>query len=205
MVNKVIDDFTPLASPDGTEQVLVDQGAGVYRTVTVQKIGDSGTPIDDRTAKSTLDGTEVLLLDEGSGTYKKVTVDNLLNSLRRKRTVTLEVVAPATALTTGDGKAYWVVPEEMDGMNLVRAHAHVFTASSSGTPTVQVHNLTQTADMLSTEITIDENELDSKDATTPPVIDAANDDVATGDVLRIDVDVAGTSTAGLHVRLEFQA
>jgi hypothetical protein len=58
--------------------------------------------------------------------------------------------------------------------------------------------------MLSTRITIDANEYDSKDATTAAVIDTSNDDVATGDVIRIDVDVAGTGTKGLNVTLSFQ-
>jgi len=39
---------------------------------------------------------------------------------------------------------------------------------------------------------------------TPPVIDAANDDVATGDLIAVDVDVAGTGTKGLGVILSFQ-
>lgn len=59
-------------------------------------------------------------------------------------------------------------------------------------------------DMLSTPITIDANEYDSKDAATQPVINTANDDLATGDVIRIDVDVAGTGTKGLNVSLSFQ-
>jgi hypothetical protein len=59
--------------------------------------------------------------------------------------------------------------------------------------------------MLSTAITIDATpDLDSKDATTPAVIDGANDDVATGDQLRIDVDVAGTGAKGLIVELQFR-
>ena len=46
--------------------------------------------------------------------------------------------------------------------------------------------------MLSTLLTIDINEWDSKDATAAAVIDTSNDDVNTGDLLRIDIDVAGT-------------
>ena len=109
-----------------------------------------------------------------------------------------------TAVTTGDGKAYITLPSLLDGYNLTEAHAHVDTVSSSGLPTVQIHNLTQTADMLATRITVDENEDDSKDAAAAPVIDTGNDDVADGDVIRIDVDVAGTGTKGLEVRMQFE-
>lgn len=120
------------------------------------------------------------------------------------RIVVIKVIADATALTTGDGKTYFTVPAELNGMDLVSVGAHVYTVSSSGTPTVQIYNLTQSVDMLTTRVTIDANEKDSKDATAAAVIDTANDDVATGDEIRIDVDVAGTGTAGLEVRLGFR-
>lgn len=57
--------------------------------------------------------------------------------------------------------------------------------------------------MLTTRITIDVSENCSYTAAAPPVIDAGNDDVATGDILAIDVDVAGTGTKGLIVILTF--
>jgi hypothetical protein len=57
--------------------------------------------------------------------------------------------------------------------------------------------------MLTTKITIDANEKHSKDAATPAVIDTANDDVAYGDEIRVDCDVAGTGTLGLEIELVF--
>jgi hypothetical protein len=57
--------------------------------------------------------------------------------------------------------------------------------------------------MLSTAITIDANETTSYTAAAPPVIDTAHDDVATGDLIAIDVSVAGTGTKGLGVVLSF--
>ena len=98
----------------------------------------------------------------------------------------------------------FTIPANVGGMNLVDADAAVYTASSSGTPTVMVHNLTDTSDMLSTAITIDANETDSTTAATPPVINAAEDDVVEGDVIRVDIDAAGTGTKGLSLRLGFQ-
>lgn len=108
------------------------------------------------------------------------------------------------AITTGDGKAYWRVPASLGGMDLVAVGAHVTTVSSSGLPTVQIANVTQAADMLTTKLTIDANEKDSSTAATPAVIDTGNDDVATGDELRIDIDVAGTGAKGLIVDLAFR-
>jgi hypothetical protein len=111
----------------------------------------------------------------------------------------------STAITTGDGKAGFMVPAKLNGWNLVRAHAGLLGAqSSSGTPTIQIRNATQTADMLTTKVTIDANEWTSHTAAAAPVVDAANDDVATGDRILVDVDVAGTGAQGLVVILEFQ-
>lgn len=122
-----------------------------------------------------------------------------------RRVVSIQVTDPAgSAITTGDGKAYFRVPAELNGCNLVAVGAHVTTVSSSGLPTVQIANVTQAVDMLTTKITIDANEKDSSTAATPAVIDTGNDDVATGDELRIDIDVAGTGAKGLIVDLTFQ-
>lgn len=124
--------------------------------------------------------------------------------IRPARAVYFQVIADDTALTVEDGKQYFTVPPLLNGMNLVDADASVATASSSGLPTIQIHRVRGTADMLSTRITIDENEFNSYDAAAQPVIDTTKDDVATGDVLRIDVDTAGTGTKGLHVVLTFR-
>lgn len=118
--------------------------------------------------------------------------------------VTLRAFAPGTALATGDGADYWTVPPELNGWNLVSVFGAVYTVSSSGTPTFQVHNLTDTQDMLSTTLTIDASEFNSSTAATAAVINASFDDVATGDRIRLDVDVAGTSTAGGDVILGFR-
>jgi hypothetical protein len=59
--------------------------------------------------------------------------------------------------------------------------------------------------MLTTKITIDSTETGSDTAATPAVIDTANDDVATNDVIRIDVDAISTTAAkGLIVTLTFK-
>ena len=116
----------------------------------------------------------------------------------------LKIIADSSTLTTGDGQLIFAVPSDMNGMNLVDADAFVTTVSSSGTPTVQIRNVTDAVDMLTTKITIDANEYTSYTAATAPVIDVAHDDVATGDLIAIDVDVAGTGAKGLGVMLVFR-
>lgn len=110
----------------------------------------------------------------------------------------------ASTVATGDGKFVFAVSDDMDGMNLIGAAAYVTTVSSSGAVNVQIRNITQAdANMLSTAITIDASEFTSYTATTPVVINAATDDVATADLLSIDVDGAGTGAKGLGVILKF--
>lgn len=118
----------------------------------------------------------------------------------------VEMVAFATAVTTGDGKVYTPpMPQQLNGYNVIFAFASVGTTSSSGTPTVQIARGRQAAagsahtfnDVLSTRITIDANEYCSLDAAAAMVINGTYDDIATGDIFRFDCDVAGTGTQGL--------
>ena len=115
----------------------------------------------------------------------------------------IKVISDTATLATGDGQFIFAIPKDLDKTNLVEAQAYVTTVSSSGLPTVQIRNVTQTADMLSTKVTIDASEFTSYTAATPSVVDTANDDVATGDRIAIDVDVAGTGAKGLGVILVF--
>jgi hypothetical protein len=57
--------------------------------------------------------------------------------------------------------------------------------------------------MLSTNITIDQNEKTSYTATTPMAINTANDTVTTGQRVGMYVKVKGTDTRGLDVILTF--
>ena len=59
--------------------------------------------------------------------------------------------------------------------------------------------------MLTTKLTIDASETTSYTAATAAVIDTAHDDVATGDLIAVDVDVAGTRRKGLGVVFTFSA
>lgn len=120
------------------------------------------------------------------------------------RVITILVTDPnGDDVSTGDGKAYVRIPSVLNTWNLSGVAAHVSTASTSGAPSIQVRNVTDSVDMLSTPITIDANEKDSSTAATAAVINTSNDDVATGDEIAIDVDAAGTGAKGLLVELSF--
>ena len=187
---------TALVAGEGID-ITVNDGAD---TITVDaELASDANPgaVELATSAETTTGTD---------TARAVTPDGLAGSEYGVEVVQILVTDPSgSALTTGDGKAYFMVPSKLNGWNLIRANAAVTTVSSSGTPTVQVHNVTDAVDMLSTRITIDANESTSHTAATPPVIDTTKDDVATGDLIRVDVDVAGTGAKGLIVSLSFQA
>jgi hypothetical protein len=125
--------------------------------------------------------------------------------LRKPTVVGIQVIDATTNTATGDAKAYFRVPAELGGMNLTGVAASVYTAGTTNTTDIQIRNKTQTADMLSTKITIDSTETDTSTAATAAVIDADNDDVATGDILAIDIDAVSTTAAkGLYIEMRFE-
>lgn len=148
----------------------------------------------------------------GTNAAKAVTPDGLAGSVFGTESIVVEVVSASTALTTGDGKRYFRTPLTLNGMDLISVGASVFAKSTSGLPNVMISRGRQAAagtahayvDMLSTAITIDANEFDTKDATTAAVINTSNDDIATGDMIRIDVDGAGTGVTGLWITMGFR-
>ena len=144
-------------------------------------------------------------VDTGTDNTRIVTPDNLAGSIHGEKVFEITVFERATDVAMGDGKADIHIPSPFNGMNLVEVHAEVITAGTTGTTDIQIANVTQGADMLSTKLTIDSGETGSDQAATPAIIDAANDDVATNDMLRIDVDaVSTTSPKGLIITLVFR-
>ena len=109
------------------------------------------------------------------------------------------------SLVVENGIAYFTVPEELNGMDLSAVHARVITAPTGAAINIQIANVTDSVDMLSTVLSIDATEFGSDTAAAPAVIDTDKDDVVTNDLLRIDVDQIGSTIPGkgLIVRLRF--
>lgn len=151
------------------------------------------------------DGNET---NTGTSATLAVTPDALAGSIHGSKIMYIKCLAFDTAVAVADELAYITIPLELNGMNLVLAHACVYTKSSSGLPEItlerSVDQGSNWTDMLSTSITIDENEFSSYEATTAPVIDGGQDNVATGYWIRVNVDTAGTGTKGLDVILTFR-
>lgn len=118
--------------------------------------------------------------------------------------VGLLVVPAGTNVETGDAKDFHRITNDMDGFILESVYAVVYTAGTTGTTDIQIRNKTQSVDMLTTKVTIDSGETDSKDAATPPVINPVNSGVKNGDVIAVDVDaISTTAPKGLYVELIF--
>jgi hypothetical protein len=121
-----------------------------------------------------------------------------------RRSIQVVVTDYTTNTATGDGQAYFTIDSSLAGKNLVDIHARTITAGVTGTTDIQIHNVTQAVDMLSTKLTIDSGETGSDTAATPAVIDTANDDVALYDLIRIDIDaISSTPAQGLIITLGF--
>lgn len=145
-------------------------------------------------------------VNTGTDAARAVSPDSLAGSYAGSKNVFLLIADAGTTPSTGDGQAHFLVPPELNGMNLVDADGVVTTVSSSGTPTFALRRERSgsAVDMLSTNITIDTNEKTSYTAATPPSINGANDDVATGDIIYVDLDVVGTGAMGHGVVLSFR-
>ena len=138
-------------------------------------------------------------------TYVRDNMTTISAIFPRNYTVAISLLDADSPVTVVNGiaSARLFIPPLVNGFVLSDADACVITASTSGTPTFQIRNVTDSVDILSTRITIDANEKTSYTAATQPVINTSNDDVATGDELRFDCDVAGTGTTGLTIILVF--
>ncbi len=130
--------------------------------------------------------------------------------------IVIEVFGPWTNTATGDGVAWFAVPDSLDGYDLTSVKAQVYQAGTTGTLNVDLTRCDAVAtgnacsgtvsDMLSTNLTIDSSEGRSTTAAVAPVIDASLHDIDVDDVIRIDVDAVHTIPAkGLQVILTFEA
>ena len=115
--------------------------------------------------------------------------------------MSLVAVAAATDLSVADGKMFFMIPPALNGMNLVSANAAVNTAGTTNATTIDIYNVTDSQDMLSGAISI----ASGGTVGTAGTVNGTYDDVATNDILRVDVTTMSTTAPkGLMVILEFR-
>lgn len=184
-----------------TSPTLVSPALGTPASGDLQNCTEATT-----SAKGVVELATAAEVNTGTDATRPITPDTAAGSnLLGRKEVQMVVFDFTTDVATGDGAFYLHIGQTLNGMNLIDVHAEVITAGTTGTTDIQIHNLTDGQDMLSTVITIDSGETGSDTAATPAVINTSYDDVATNDVLRIDVDaVQTTAPKGLIVTLGFQ-
>jgi len=198
--------LAPLASPTFTGTVTLPTGlTGVVRADSgVVSVDTDVTDIVAAASTTAAGKAEASIASEvnaGTDDVRYVSPDSLAGSYAGTKSVSIQVYDGGTDVATGDGKAYLTIPEALNGMNLVRAQATVVTAGTTNATTVMIHNKTDSQDMLSGAISI----ASAGTVGTVGTVNTSYDDVATNDVLRIDVDsVSTTAPKGLMVLLEFR-
>lgn len=209
-IEAAIDTLANLVSIQGRTVTLADAGAnaifgwddvaGAYENLSQAEVkAIIGTASD--TAQGVVELAIASEINTGTSTSLAVSPDGLAGSYAGTKSVSIQVFDGTTNVATGDGKAYITIPEALNGMNLVRAQATVVTAGTTNATTIMIHNKTDTQDMLSGAISI----ASGGTVATVGTVNASFDDVATNDVLRIDVDsVSTTPPQGLQVVLEFR-
>jgi hypothetical protein len=104
---------------------------------------------------------------------------------------------------TTDDYVIFRIPVDLNGWNLISADAMCDPACDSG-PTFTVTNLTDTTNMLTRNIHIDDGELDTVTAFLPAIVDTDKDDVVTGDHIKIAVSDDGLNLKNVLVELRFE-
>jgi hypothetical protein len=130
------------------------------------------------------------------------------------KTVQAFVLGAADITSTGNGKYYFVTPATLNNYRLTGVLAQVLTAGTTGTTTVALTRCvvastgdacsSTTAQMLSTNLTVDSGENTSSTAATPAVINTSNATITTGQIIRVDIAAVNTTPAfGLIVNMDF--
>jgi hypothetical protein len=126
--------------------------------------------------------------------------------------VILQAFEESDFVLSGTAVVFFRIPASLNGLNLTDCGAQIANTGTTGNTTVMISRGRQSSpttapafvDMLTTAITIEYNIFDSKDSLIPPVINTSNDDIATGDRIRINVPTISTGVQGLSITLKFE-
>lgn len=152
--------------------------------------------IDNYITTTTASQASAAQINAGSDSIKYIAPDALNDSNYGLVPIEFSYSAGVSP-TVGNGAAQVTIPARMDGMNIVAVEAE-FTGdvATGSTTTIMLHNATSAADILTVALTIDSGERSSATAATAAVINEGEDDLTTGDLIRLDIDGIGSSAAG---------
>lgn len=143
---------------------------------------------------------EVALLSEvnaGTDAFRHVCPDALAGSYAGTKEMCAGIFDSDQSVAVGDGKFMIAIPSSINGMNIVEVVASVYTQGVTGSTTIQVRRCRAgtNVDVLTSALSIG-----AVYTATSTAINTSNDDLATGDVLFIDVDtIHTTAPLGLSV------
>jgi len=193
--------FIGRASGAGTG---VPQELTATQARTILNVADGATNV--QAASTTVSGHSELAttaeIDAGTDTVRTMVPDLFAASRYGTKDMNVAVFGSSTACAVGNGTTGIVVPAALNGMNIIEVVAAVHTAGTTGTMDIQIRRRrgSTDTDVLSTKATIDTTEHTSVTAATAYVVNTANDDLATGDMIFVDVDAIHTTAAlGLSV------
>lgn len=183
---------TGINDTNGNELVKVTATASAVNELTLANAATGAGPVLSATGGD--DNIGIDIKAKGTGVFRKPTI------------IGIQTVDSGTATAVGDGKAFFRIPAELNGMNLTGVAASVYTAGTTGNLDITILNKTDSTDMLSTAMRIETGETDTSTSAQPGTIDTTHDDVATGDIISINIDAIQTGTAakGLYVQLKFE-
>lgn len=200
----------------GTGTIVATSGDSATSFFSTGTIETTYLPAASDTASGIAELAIASEVTTGTDTARAITPNALADStIFGVKTVEVEIFPAGTAATTGDGKAYFRIPASMNGMNLISVKANVYTAGTTNTINLDIARCAAAAtgnvcsgtvsDVLSTNLTIDSAENSSSTAATAAVIDTGQDDVATDQLYRFDIDAIHTTPSqGMIVELTFQ-
>lgn len=204
-VLKSVDDLAANATPVAADLILTIDDTGGTPTPSKTALDEihSGMTAASTTVASVSELATATETTTGSDTGRTVTPDGLAGSDYGKRILAVVHSDGATAVVTGDGEIGIPITAELNGWDVVEVQANVRDKGVTDTTDVVVRRWRAgaDADVLSTAITIGDEYFASDG-----VIDAANDDLITGDMLYVDVDAihSGTAPNGLSVAITVQ-
>jgi hypothetical protein len=168
----------------------------------------NGSTITNLAASTTAAGIVELAttaeIDAATDSTRAMPVDQFAASDFGKKALMLANYEDDVSVATGDGKVGIPIPSLYNGWDIVDAIAVVHTKGVTSTTDIQIRRRRagSDVDVLSTKITIGD-EWYASDG----VVNTSNDDLATGDMLYVDIDAvhSGTAPLGLSVAVIIQA
>lgn len=143
-------------------------------------------------AEKRLDYLQQIVGQSLGSEYRAIELLNAVDEVR----IILAASDESTALTTGDGKVTFRLP---DAMTITSVSASVNTAPVGSTIIVDVTK--NGTSIFSTLLTIDASEKTSLTAATPAVLNAAQVSCAADDEIAVNIDLIGSGTAGAGLKV----